>query len=85
MLTVKVPKNQKDFKHIEEVSIIALRKGPNTQPMGHAFKISGKNLRKQHDHIFSFLSCNFGSIDEGFLGTKTILPNGHSRLMGLNL
>lgn len=73
LLTLKVPKNQKGFKHVEVVSMIALRKGLNPQPMGHALKTSGKNLRIQHDHIISFsLLCNFGSIDEVFLRTKTM-------------
>lgn len=73
LLTLKVPKNQKCFKHVEVVYMIALRKGLNPQPMGHAFKTSCKNLRIQHDHIFSFsLLCNFGSIDEVFLRTKTM-------------
>lgn len=45
LLTLKVPKNQKGIKHVEVVSMIALRKGLNPQPMGHAFKTSGKNLK----------------------------------------
>lgn len=54
-VNLKVPTNQKGIKHEEVVSMIALRKGLYPQPMGHAFKASGKNLRIQHDHIFSFL------------------------------
>lgn len=42
LLTLKVPRNQKGFKHVEVVSIIALRKDLNPNPWAMHLRLQVK-------------------------------------------